>query len=398
LAQMQLLTASSVQNEIAELKRSRGQSEQFKTLRGRILDRNDNVLAVEQARFWIHIYYELSRFKDERARRVMLLRASEGAEPETAVAEAEEKIREKIEDLRHIIDKCAQFKAVEPWVIEEDIQKINDEIWSLRVFQAWRRQFPKSEIRDDYDSILSVPRSRVIAEFESKLTDPNERLRLVSKVDIVEMHESRPLLELKTDDDIFTAQFEFMDTEGIHILSTDQRFYPYRSVAAQTIGWVGKAQKDDEAFFAEEELATYLTGEVCGRGPGVEYVCEAILRGRRGEVVKDIDGNLENEIDTELGKDVWLTLDIELQADIEDYLTDYQYDLNLGQPGVSAVVIDVASSEILALVSLPVYDLNSVRYDWGDLNTDPNRPLINRAINALYPPGSVVKPFILIAG
>lgn len=399
LAQMQLLTASSVQHEIAELKRRRGQSEQFKTLRGRILDRNDNVLAMDQARFWIHIDYELSRFLDDRVRRAMFLKAAGGSEPETARAKADEKIREKIEDLRHIIDKCAQFKAVEPWVIENDIQKINDEMWKQRVFQAWHKELPDSEILDDYDSILSVPRSRAIAEFESVLTDPNERLRLVSKIDLAEMHESSPLLELKTDDDIFAAQFEFMDTEGIDILPDEQRIYPYDSAAAQTIGWVGIASQDsDKAFFAEEKLASYLTDEVCGRGPGVEYVCEAVLRGRRGEEVRDIDDRLMSETPTDFGRDVSLTLDIELQADIEDYLTHYQYDPNLGEPGVSAVVIDVASSDILALVSLPAYDLNRVRYDYGDLVADPNRPMINRAINKQYPPGSVVKPLILIAG
>ncbi|MHC4570205.1 MAG: penicillin-binding transpeptidase domain-containing protein [Planctomycetota bacterium] len=230
------------------------------------------------------------------------------------------------------------------------------------------------------------------------MPDPNERLSLVGKADIIEMRESRPLLELKTDDDIFAAQLEFMDTEGIHISSNEQRLYPYSSVAAQTIGWVGGAGERDKPFFAEEKLAAYLTGEMCGRRPGVEYVCEAILRGRRGEVVKDIDGVLENEIDTKFGKDISLTLDIELQADIEDYLLRYQYDPNLGEPNVSAVVIDVASSDILALISLPVYDLNRVRYDYDALIADPNKPTTNRAINEHYPPGSVVKPLILIAG
>ena len=400
LAQMQLLTASSVQHEIAELKRRRGQSEQFKTLRGRILDRNGNVLAMDQARFQVHIDYELSCFLDDRVRRAMLLKAAGGSEPETAVAKADEKIREKIEDLRHIIDKCAQFKAVEPWVIENDIQIINDDVWDQRVFHAWRKSFPNSEVFAHYQSInKSVPLSKAKADFEEKLPDPNERLRLAGKVDIIEMHGSSALLELETDDDIFAAQFEFVDTEGIHILPDEQRTYPYGSAAAQTIGWLGIASQDsDKAFFAEEKLASYLTDEVCGRRPGVEYVCEAILRGRRGEEARDIDGRLMSETLTDFGKDVSLTLDIELQADVEDYLIHYQYDPNLGEPAVSAVVIDVGSSDILALVSLPVYDLNRVRYDYGDLVTDPNKPMINRAINEQYPPGSVVKPLILIAG
>lgn len=400
LAQMQLLSGSDVQNEIAELKRRRGQSKQFKTLRGRILDRNDNVLATDEARFWVDIDYELSRFLDERVRRGMLLIAEGRVERETAVAEADEIIREKIEDLCHIIDKCAQFKAVEFWAISLEIQSINDKVWNLRIVQAWRKKFPNSKVRRYYDSInRSVPVSKAKADFEQTLPDPNERLMLISKVDITEMHESKPLLELKTDDDIFAAQLEFMDTEGIDIVSKEQRVYPYRSVAAQTIGWVGPAtQAREKEFFAEEKLATYLTGELCGRGPGIEYVCEAILRGRRGEDATDIDGKLTIRTRTEFGKDVKLTLDIELQGDIEDYLLEFEHDPNLGEPNISAVVIDVGSSDILALVSLPIYDLNRVRYDYGALIADPNKPMTNRAINEQYPPGSVVKPVILIAG
>jgi len=400
LAQMQLLSASSVQNEITELKLRRGQSKQFKTIRGRILDRNGKVLATDQARFWVHIDYELSCFLDERVRRGMRLIAAAKAEPETVVAKADEIIREKIEDLRHIVDKCAQFKGVESWAISQDIQSINDEVWDLRIVQAWRKKFPGSKVRRYYDSInRSVPISKARADFEQNLPDPNKRLMLVSKVNITEMHESRPLLELKTDDDIFAAQLEFMGTEGIDIVCKEQRVYPYRSVAAQTIGWVGPAmQKSDEEFFAEDKLARYLTGEVCGKRPGIEYVCEAILRGRRGEEATDIDGQLTSDIDTQPGKDVKLTLDIELQGDMEDFLVRYPHDPNLGEPNISAVVIDVGSSDILALVSLPVYDLNRVRYDYGALNTDPNRPLINRAITEQYPPGSIIKPLILIAG
>jgi len=65
---------------------------------------------------------------------------------------------------------------------------------------------------------------------------------------------------------------------------------------------------------------------------------------------------------------------------------------------MAAVVIEVATGDILALVSMPLFDINRARYDYGDLINDPNKPLINRAINEWYPPGSVVKPLILIAG
>jgi penicillin-binding protein 2 len=399
LAQMQLLTASSVQNQIAELKRKRGQSRQLKTIRGKILDRNDNVLATDEARFWVHINYKLSSFLDERVLKARLTGAVSRRDADVAVAKVYEENREKLEDLQLIIEKCSQFKKVEPNVIWDEIEKINDYVWNQRMFQAWRKSFPNSEVFEKYGSIVSIPISVAIADFKAKQPDPNKRAELASKIDILEMHENCPLLELKTDDDVFAAQLEFMDTEGLHILPKGHRFYPYGSVAAQTIGWVGPAtQKQDKELFEDDELLSYLEGEVCGREDGVEYVFETVLRGRRGELSHDIDGQLTSRTDTQFGNDVKLTLDIELQQRIEDYLTRYPHDPNCG-PGMSVVVIEVGTCDILALVSLPLYNLNRVRYDYGDLVADKkNKPLINRAINKQYPPGSVIKPLILIAG
>jgi penicillin-binding protein 2 len=399
LAQMQLLTASSVQYQIAELKRKRGQSRQLKTIRGKILDRNDNVLATDEARFWVHINYKLSSFLDERVLKARLAGAAARRDSDVAVAKVYEENREKLEDLQLIIEKCSQFKAVKPSVIWDEIEKINDYVWDQRMFQAWRKNFPKSEVFSKYKIRISIPISVAIADFKVKQPDPSKRAELASKIDILEMHEDWPLLELKTDDDVFAAQLEFMDTEGLHILPKGHRFYPYGSVAAQTIGWIGPAtQQQDKELFADDELQSYLEGELCGREDGVEYVCETVLRGRRGELSHDIDGQLTSRTETQFGDDVKLTLDIELQQRIENYLARYPHDPNYG-PGMSAVVIEVGRSEILALVSLPLYDLNRVRYDYGDLVADKkNKPLINRAINEQYPPGSVVKPMILIAG
>ena len=86
-----------------------------------------------------------------------------------------------------------------------------------------------------------------------------------------------------------------------------------------------------------------------------------------------------------------------LQQRIERYLLDCKHNSNCKSPA-SVVVIDVASADILALVSLPTFDLNRVRYDYAVYANDPNEPLRNRAINKQYPPGSVIKPLILISG
>jgi len=381
LTQMQLLSHSFYSDEIAKLKLRRGRSHQLKTVRGKILDRNGKVLAADEPQFQLCINYTLSSLLDERVQR----------------PDARQEMENKLDDLQQIIEKSARFKGVEPAQMTEKIQKINDFIWSQRTFQAWRSSFPNSEVLQKYDGIMSVPLSQAIVDFEKKQPDPVERLRLVNKVDIAEMYNSWPLLELETDDDIFTAQLEFLDIDDVQVLPKARRAYPYRAVAAQTIGWVGLPQKDDRRLFENDRLFSYLNDEVCGREDGVEYVCETVLRGRRGEEIYDIDRELVNRTETRFGKDVSLTLDIELQQRIEKYLAGYNHAPNSG-PGMAVVVIDVAAADVLAMVSMPVFDLNRARYDYAALDQDPNEPLRNRAINKHYPPGSAVKPLILIAG
>ena len=398
LIQMQLLPTSSVQSDIEELKRQRGQSQELKTVRGKILDRTGKkILATDEPQFQLCINYKLTCFMDDRIREGSLSSAAE-KEDVDAVAKVQKELDLVLTDLNQIINKCAQFKGVEPLEIKNEIQKINDLIWNQRTFQAWRRKFPNSEVFQNYN-IISIPISEVIADFEKKEPDRQKRFRLVSKVDIAEMHKPWPLLDLKTDDDIFAAQLEFLKVDDIQILPKARRTYPYGTAAAQTIGWVGLVthSEDDSGLFADDKLSSYLSGEICGREDGVEYVCETILRGRRGELIYDIDSQLISQTRSRFGKDVSLTLDIELQQRIENYLTTYNHDPNCG-PGMSAVVIEVCTGDILALVSIPVFDLNRARYDYGDLANDPDKPLINRAINEWYPPGSVVKPLILIAG
>jgi len=397
LTQMQLLPTSSVQSDIEELKRQRGQSHQLKTVRGKILDRTGKILATDEPQFQLCISYELSCLMDDRVRRGRQLMAAE-KEDADAVARVQKGLDIGLTDLEHIIDKCAQFRAVESSEIKAEIQKINDFIWNQRTFQGWRRTFPDSEVRKKYNDIISIPDYEAIADFETKEPNETKRLRLVNKIDISEMHDPRPLLDLKTDDDIFAAQLEFLNVSGIQILPKAQRTYPYGTAAAQTIGWVGLVTHsiEDRGLFANDKLSSYLSGEICGREDGIEYVCEAILRGRRGEEVKDIDSQIISRTESRFGKDVSLTLDIELQQRIENYLTTYSHDPNCG-PGMAAVVIEVGTGDILALVSMPVFDLNRARFDYVDLTNDPDKPLINRAINKWYPPGSSVKPLILIA-
>ena len=399
LIQMQLLPDSSLQDEITKLKLRRGRYTQLKTVRGRILDRKNRVLASEQLRFQLHINYELSSFADKRVIENKRLKAAGKYPPEIITVETEKELERGLENLQQIIEKCTYF-GPEYITIEEKIKRINNSIWNLRTFLAWRRNNLNPDIIKKYDNKISnIPLSEAITDFEKQ--EPNERRRflLVSKVDdIAEMNKTWPLLELKTDDDIFTAQLEFMNSDGIQIIPKAHRFYPYGPVAAQTIGWVGPAtQEQDKRLLAKDRLSRYLSDEVCGREDGVEYIYETTLRGRRGEAVYDIDHKLIERTETQFGKEISITLDIELQKRIEDYLANCQFNAYCKTP-TAAVVIDVATGDILAMASMPNFDLNRARYDYGILAQDPNEPLRNRAINKHYPPGSVIKPILLVVG
>ena len=379
LIQMQLLPDSSPQDDIAELKRQRSLSRQFMTARGKILDRSGKILAADEPQFQLCINYQLTRCADNRVRKAMLLKAAgkNNANPSLS-DDLRKELLAKLEYLQQIIEKCSFF-GLKRSDIELKITQLNNQVWNLREYLAWKRNFPDSN-------------------FAEAVPDANECLLLTAGIDIAEMHKSWPLLELKTDDDIFAAQLEFIDVDDVEILPMAKRVYPFGSVASQTIGWVGPAMLEkDKKLFENDDLASYLDDEVCGREDGVEYVCESILRGRRGKEVYDIDRQLVSRTETQLGKDVSLTLDIDLQKQIEDYLANYKLNPGCG-PGLAAVVIDVATGDILALVSMPVFNLNYARYDYDHLANDPVKPLLNRAINKQYPPGSVIKPLILIAG
>jgi len=180
LTQMQLLPASSLQDEIEELKRQRGLSRQLKTIRGRILDRKVRVLAVDEPQFNLHINYRLISFADERVIRSKLLKAEQKNDPVKAKAKAQQEIQAKLEDLRQIIDKCTYF-GPQRADIEERIKNINDRIWNLRTFVAWARKEPDSNILKKYNHITDVPLSEAIADFEKKTGEAQEHYEKARK-------------------------------------------------------------------------------------------------------------------------------------------------------------------------------------------------------------------------
>ena len=371
---------------------------QLPTIRGSIIDRSGNVLAIDKPAFYLYVNYELTRLLDDRFWQGRILERQRGGQ---TAGEAEAQLRKDFEDhlvlLWEIIAKCAEISNADPSEIEGGIRRINDRIWNMRRFFAWLNKFPNSSVRDKYRAKgQAVPVAEAQKDFEEQIPDADERLGLIMDVDLKVMHQPQQLMELVGEAELLQAQLEFVDTQMVEILAHPKRAYPYGSVAAQVIGWVGPARAEDKQLFAHDRLRRYLDDELSGKD-GAEKVCEVVLRGKRGEVIYDIDSELVARSETQFGKDVTISLDIELQGQIEALLRDPNSNPNYNA-AIGAVVIDVATADILALVSIPVYDLNKMRRDYKMVRDAAGAPLVNKAIYEIYPPGSVIKPFILIAG
>jgi penicillin-binding protein 2 len=373
MGRMQLVPDPALDEKIEQFRLQRTRT--LQTARGRILDRNGNILAQDVPGFELHIDYRLSCIADRRVQDSGLLAASKRDDAEQKMPRLRKEIESNKAYMEQVIQKLALFGPT-PAQIRTRLDTINNRVWNLREHLAWKRNYPDSN------------------DFAAAQPDPNERLLLTARVDIAEMHDSYPLLDLDSEQDVFNAQLEFAEVNGISIVPENHRVYPFGDAACQIIGWVRPAQQG--GLFNSDPLLSYEEGDLAGYS-GIEYVCESVLRGRRGEEVYDIDKELVDRIETEVGDDVQLTIDIGLQKTIQQYLTESRDD-SRPSDGIAAVVVDVTRGDILAMVSIPLFDVNLIRYDYERVVGDPGRPLLNRTIESHYPPGSAAKPLILIAG
>lgn len=403
LVQLQLIHHPAVFERIDDL--TKGSRHQMQTLRGQILDRHGRVLAYEEAVFRLYVSYDLTQHVDSRVTTANDLKAVRKKDPEArrAALEAVDKQQSSREnDLRLLLDRCQHFGISQATILGV-IRRKNDAIWDLRMLQVWKTRCRGSELYERYrgDRIGSVKASQARPDLEAAIEDANRRLLLINDVDITEMHDPWPVLDLPTDHDVLAAQLEFLEIEHFAIAPEALRRYPYGQAAAQTIGWVGPVTKENMKLFKKDPLREYRVGDLCGRFGGIEYVAEPLLRGRRGEERRDLDGNVLEQTEPQMGQDVQLTLDIELQQDIENLiLFKHPHDLHCRDTGKAVVVLDIESGDLLALVSLPTFDRTTVRknYDWLQDPSNSGTPLLNRALNKHYPPGSVAKPLICVAG
>ncbi|MEI7367533.1 peptidoglycan DD-transpeptidase MrdA [Pectobacterium colocasium] len=185
---------------------------------------------------------------------------------------------------------------------------------------------------------------------------------------------------------------------GVEIKGYQRRYYPYGSALTHVTGYVSKINdKDVERLTKEEKIADYAATHDIGK-LGIERHYEDLLHGKpgyeevevnnRGRVIRQL-----HEQPPQAGRDIYLTLDLSLQIYIEKLLEGSR---------AAVIVTDPRDGGILAMVSTPSYDPNLFvdgisTKNYTKLQTDPNRPLINRATQGIYPPASTVKPYIAVS-
>ncbi|MCR5825546.1 MAG: penicillin-binding protein A [Oscillospiraceae bacterium] len=174
----------------------------------------------------------------------------------------------------------------------------------------------------------------------------------------------------------------------------------YRTdAAAHILGRVGKIQNWDDY-----KDRGYAWNDVVGLD-GVENAFEDYLRGKDGKriVTSNAEGKVISElysVEPEPGQNVALTLDIDFQEDVERILADSVGALIEADGidrGAAAAVVQVGTGEVLALASYPTYSLKTFNQDFATLNSDPRRPMLNRATQWAFAPGSTFKPAVAVA-
>ncbi len=207
--------------------------------------------------------------------------------------------------------------------------------------------------------------------------------------------DSIPIRQKMTDEDV--ARFAVLRPyfPGVEIRARLARTYPFGTVAAHALGYVGGISATDQDKL---DPAAYAGTSYIGK-VATERAYENELHGTVGhqDVLVNVHGRVMQVLDTQLsvpGRDLLLSLDIDTQIAAEKAL---------GSRRGAVAAIDPRNGEVLVLASTPNFDPNSFtaglsRTEFNALQTDVDQPLFNRALRGKYPPGSTIKPIIALAG
>jgi penicillin-binding protein 2 len=227
---------------------------------------------------------------------------------------------------------------------------------------------------------------------------PRDRRRFKKLMEDTKRFDSVPIRTRLSDEEVarFAAQrFRF---PGVELRARLFRDYPLGEVASHMVGYIGRiSQRDLEQIARDYDLGAYQGTEHIGK-VGIEQKYERELHGTTGyeEVEITAGGRAVRTLSRTPslpGNNLVLSIDIELQKIAETAFGDRRGAL---------IAIEPKTGDVLAFVSKPTFDPNLFvdgidPKSWDELNNDPDKPLLNRALRGTYPIGSTYKPFLALA-
>lgn len=197
-------------------------------------------------------------------------------------------------------------------------------------------------------------------------------------------------------EEVARLEFNAPDLPGVFIDLGQTRDYPEGELMSHIVGYTGRVS--DEDLVGRDDPVLQLATMRFGK-KGMERALEDDLRGRAGAVQVEVNavGRVVRELDRNEGQpgaNALLTIDLELQRFVAERMKEHQ--------SGSVVVLDVVTGDILAMVSTPGFDPNMfargiTQTEWRELLESPERPLHNKAIAGVYPPGSTYKMVTALA-
>ncbi len=236
---------------------------------------------------------------------------------------------------------------------------------------------------------------------ELQLIEVSDVPRLLKEIRARRVFEAFPVKLQMTEEELATFAVRGQDFPGVEIRPRLTRFYPLGPSSVHALGYVSAISEDDKKILDMDEYAgTTLTGK-----SGVERSYEQELHGDTGfqQMLVNAQGRRVETLgrgpvelqrkEPVAGNDLYLTIDMRVQQVAEEALRGQR---------ASAVAIDPSTGDILAFVSTPGFDPNLFarglsRKEYLALTEDPDRPMYDRALRGVYPPGSTVKPLMALA-
>ncbi|MBQ9459474.1 MAG: penicillin-binding protein A [Oscillospiraceae bacterium] len=189
------------------------------------------------------------------------------------------------------------------------------------------------------------------------------------------------------------------DYDGVRVGTSAVREYQ-TEIAPHVLGHIGKIQNWDD--YKDKE--GYKWNDLVGID-GVEAAFESYLRGTDGKrvVTTNADGKVISElysVEPKPGCNIALTIDADFQEKVENIIADAAKSMTEAdgiERGAAAAVIQIGTGDALALASYPAFSRKTFNQDFAQLNEDPMKPMLNRATQWAFAPGSTFKPAVAIA-